>query len=748
MVQLDVLVGQAPSSTVEAEVFGHRRDTGRSRGPGMLKRPDTVNRFADLWALGYQRLVPIIPPGADISANSSLNKRKDARGKAVGVRRHDGDWSGFDWIPYAAEENDCARWHRMGAGVGIKTGQGLIAIDADTLDMTHAAIIRDIIERHCGRLPVRVGNYPKALYLARVSDEYRYTRVEFGERRPDGTLKDRVEILSDKRQFVAFGIHPVTQRPYEWPRELVPYAELPVFAPAVLDALMKELHAALPSAPDIVREGSTNEVNQDALKGKLATIAKAVNNTPNTSDHFPTREKYRDYGYAIKAALPDHPDEAFELYADWCARWTDGENNPDIVEADWRRMKPPYRRGAGWLYELAERYSGGKFTEAEAWFEPIPEDDNPFAEVRAQEMAEKKTDDRTSVYPVLTLDELINRPPPQWLIERYFPSKSVGFVYSDPGAGKTFVILDAGMSIAAGLPDWHGDAIHAPDGGIVLYLAAEGSYGFRNRVKAWMKERSIGAGDLRSFKLIEKTINFMNKEDIDRLLRTIRSVLQGGGSLALVVVDTVSRAMPGADENLQKDMTRFVEACDAVKDTFGCAVVGVHHAGKSGDMRGSTVLRGAGDFVFELTRKKGASMGRLLCEKMKDAPDGWEDAYRFDRVEIEDGESSLVVARGDIGVGPSRSLTPDLAAEVLEAMRAAWEAGEPWSKAPQAKERHAIKRMVADFGFDGVKSEELLMLWEQTGVIEVRTLSAKHRLIGFYVRAEPGQAVQNEGIFG
>jgi hypothetical protein len=46
-------------------------------------------------------------------------------------------------------------------------------------------------------------------------------------------------------------------------------------------------------------------------------------------------------------------------------------------------------------------------------------------------------------------------------------------------------------------------------------------------------------------------------------------------------------------------------------------------------MRGSTVLLGAGDYVLRLDREEGEKVGFLRCEKQKDGPDGWQDAYRF-----------------------------------------------------------------------------------------------------------------------
>ncbi|MGF7008131.1 AAA family ATPase [Aminobacter sp. BE322] len=679
-----------------------------------------------------------------------MGTKQDGRGKTPGTRSRDGLWSGFDWLPYEADTRDLERWHEMGAGVGIKTGNGLIAIDADTMDGDCARIVRDLVEEHLGRLPVRVGRYPKALYLCRTSEPYRYTRVEFGARNDRNALTDRVEILSDGRQFVAHGIHPVTQSPYEWPREIVHFDDLPAFSAAQIDGLMSALQKALPAVAPIVREGASTDVNQEALRGALDTVRKAVEATPNTSDIFPTREAYRDYGYAIKAALPDDQLEALELYHDWCARWTDGDNDPDIVEADWRRMKPPYRRGAGWLYELAEQHSHGAFSLAEAWFDDIdtlPQVElNPFEVAAAKEAQRENTD----VFPLLSIGDLFDRPPPVWLIGRHIPQKSVGFVYSEPGAGKTFITLDMALSIAHGVPTWHGDEINpGTDTPAVVYIAAEGAFDLGDRIRAWLNRRGFADNLSKSFFVLEQTVKFMSADDIAKLVRTLRGVADRIGHPVLVVVDTVSRALPGADENLQKDMTLFAEACDVVSRAFACAVIGVHHAGKSGDMRGSTVLQGAGDFVFRLTRKKGATVGELYAEKIKAAPDGWSEHYRLDTVTVSDGRSSLVVERAEMGVGPRVELTPDIAVAVLRAMDAAWLAGEPWSLAPQASvERRAVRRMVMDFGFDAAKAEELLALWQQTGVIAVETLSAKRRLIGLKVKAAPGHAVQNEDIFG
>ena len=143
--------------------------------------------------------------------------------------------------------------------------------------------------------------------------------------------------------------------------------------------------------------------------------------------------------------------------------------------------------------------------------------------------------------------------------------------------------------------------------GLVIYIAREGLAGLKNRGV----EDSSGSGitgitdDKAAFVLIRAGINFMDEADIGRLLRTLcrGGYGAGRGARSYFSSDTVSRVMPGADENLQKEMTIFVAACDALQETGSRPRLSeCIHAGKSGDMRGSTVLKGAGDFVFKVER--------------------------------------------------------------------------------------------------------------------------------------------------
>ena len=92
-------------------------------------------------------------------------------------------------------------------------------------------------------------------------------------------------------------------------------------------------------------------------------------------------------------------------------------------------------------------------------------------------------------------------------------------------------------------------------------------------------------------------------------------------------------------------MTLFVAACDAVRQRFGATVVGLHHTSRNGNIRGSTVIPGAGDFLVEVRREPGALTGSIFATKIKSAEDGWEQFFRVEKIDLASivPHSSLIV---------------------------------------------------------------------------------------------------------
>lgn len=588
---------------------------------------DKLNYFARFAQLGYNRLVPVVPPDAPISEGSSLFKRvgtsQDGRGKTPGIRGQNGLWFSFDWVPYEADERDTHRWHTMNAGVGIKTGQGIVAIDADTLNEDYAKIIKQTIDELVGPCPIRIGNYPKALYLIRVAGPVPYQRIDFGENiaapgKPPNY--ERVEILSDGRFFVAQGIHPKTLRPYNWIKPIIPLDELPQLAPQQVMQLLHTLRERLPAASAIIKEGGTAEVSQASLRGKTETVRKAVATIPNTSALFPSRESYRDMGYAIRAAVENEHD-AFEIFADWCDRWVDGDNDPGVVAADWGRMKPPYRRGAQWLYELAETHgAGGEFSIGEVWFDDLENPDNPFAEVAAKET-------KPSVlkkFEFLRFNDVVasgltTNPA---LIKGLIDQGAMSVLYGDSNVGKTFVAMDMAFHIGAGLS--YGGLRTSP--GLVAYVAAEGGNGAKKRLVA-LREKYPDANP--NFVLLPASVDLRRPDaDLAPLVTALRGL---GGSVALLVIDTLSRAMAGGDENSSVDMGALVKNFDALRSAIAPAhLMVVHHTGKdkAKGARGHSLLRAATDTEIEVAD------GVIAATKQRDMDKSWTSGFALEVVKL------------------------------------------------------------------------------------------------------------------
>ncbi len=555
--------------------------------------------FADFFALGYRRLVPIVPHDAAISEKSSLALRvgtdQDSRGKAVGVKGAAG-WYGFDWVPYEADEHDLKRWQAMDAGIGIKTGQGLILIDADTPDKEHAALIQQTVVNRLGVLPTRIGNWPKAGYLIRVSAPIKYMRIDFGPLTPKNQPRDRVEILSDGRQFVCHGIHPKTLKPYTWPFPLAPFDQLTVATPQQIIDLLNELRTLLPAAKPIITEGATTEVAQASLRGQLETVRKAVTATPNSSAAFGTREAYRDFGYAIKAALPDEPAAAFDIYSEWCARWEDGTNNPDIVAADWSRMKPPFRRGANWLYELAEQHAPEAFKKVDAFFDVIEEPESLFGN-------EKLPPPLEAPVAIKWVDpaewEGMTPPVRRWIAAGMIPDGEVTLLTGAGGVGKTLLAQQGATAISQGLP-FLGRATTQCK--VMLFLCEDSEDELQLRQRDICLSMGLDLAD------VSANMRIASRKFMDNLLaiwtsnsgamkrtavwQALRDDAVSWGA-KLVVVDTIADTF-GGNEIDRSHVRQFVQAClGKLAQEIGGAVLALGHPSKAGQAAGGDGTSGS-----------------------------------------------------------------------------------------------------------------------------------------------------------
>jgi len=280
--------------------------------------------------------------------------------------------------------------------------------------------------------------------------------------------------------------------------------------------------------------------------------------------------------------------------------------------------------------------------------------------------ASGETTDKVTPLPVLTLGDIAQLPPVEWLVEGLIPEKSLAMMYGEPGCGKTFIALDMALSVAHKAM-WQGQTV---TGGQVVYVAGEGVGGLKKRIAAWHIHKQLDQAA--PFVVVPSAVDLMDETNTEELHLTIQAVADG--PVALVIFDTLARSMSG-DENSSQDIGRAIKAMDGVREAFNCCVMAIHHSGKdnSRGARGSSAILGAVDASMKIERV-GETVS-LVVEKQKDAE--MMDPIWMNTVSVEvttdqlglDIETSLVLDRTDQGPtgGGTKGLRPAQKA-VLDAL--------------------------------------------------------------------------------
>lgn len=116
------------------------------------------------------------------------------------------------WPNYNATPELIAEWPEKG-GIGILTA-ATPAVDLDIRDEILAKQLQDWVCARFGEAPVRIGKAPKRLMVFAAGEPFR----KLSSARFECELGDthQVEILGQGQQFVAYGVHPDTGKPYRW----------------------------------------------------------------------------------------------------------------------------------------------------------------------------------------------------------------------------------------------------------------------------------------------------------------------------------------------------------------------------------------------------------------------------------------------------------------------------------------------------------------------------------------------------
>ncbi len=217
--------------------------------------------------------------------------------------------------------------------------------------------------------------------------------------------------------------------------------------------------------------------------------------------------------------------------------------------------------------------------------------------------------------------DFLRRPRPNWLIKKFLPDRGIAIVYGPRSSGKSFLVLDMAASIVQGKP-WRERKTRKTR---VAYVAAEGAYGFRNRLDALHQN----GADLSNVVIIPAAPNITRALDVEYLIEAIRA----SGGAGLVILDTLAQVTAGADEN-SAQMQLAISAAQQMGNELDAVVIIVAHSGKDAakGVRGWSGIEGAADFILEVIRESGRRSATV--RKLKDDVDGLTFYFDLQQVVI------------------------------------------------------------------------------------------------------------------
>jgi hypothetical protein len=265
-----------------------------------------------------------------------------------------------------------------------------------------------------------------------------------------------------------------------------------------------------------------------------------------------------------------------------------------------------------------------------------------------------------------------------YLVRGIIPREGLIVIWGPPKCGKTFWALDVVMHIPLGW-EYRGRRVAK---GLVVYVACEGERGLAARVAAFRQKHGLEAEDP-DFYLVTTRLDLV--ADHRQLIEDIRAQMPDGALPAAIVIDTLNRSIAGS-ESSDEDMGAYVKAADAIRETFACAVLIIHHCGIDDKRpRGHTSLTGAADAQIAV-RRDDAGLISATVEWLKDGAEGEQTRSRLEVVKLgqdSDGEeiTSCVIEPADGDTVPARHTRPKATGPAKVALdllrRALDDAGEP-----------------------------------------------------------------------
>ena len=221
---------------------------------------------------------------------------------------------------------------------------------------------------------------------------------------------------------------------------------------------------------------------------------------------------------------------------------------------------------------------------------------------------------------------------PKWLVKGLLPEGALVEIFGAPGSGKTFWLLGALCSVAAGLPFAEHPVKQAP----TLYFCGEGARDIKRRIAAWKKKNNVSRPI--PLHVSNKPGDFCDPAFFEKIRKAVLKFRDHHGAPGAIGIDALSRNI-SADINDNAAMAEFIRNIESLKRELGgdTLISWAHHSPHTAPDRslGAIALKGAADVSY-CVETKGTSAVKVTCKKMKDAEEPKPHLFEKDVIHLED----------------------------------------------------------------------------------------------------------------
>lgn len=522
--------------------------------------------------------------------------------------KHPANGDGFKSATKDIEVLKAAWAGRSQLNVGVATGEksGVFVVDIDSAEGEAALASLGVLPE---TLTVKTGK-GRHLYFKWPGEEIITKR---------GILHG-VDVRGDGGYVCGVGTNHYSGSVYEWVNPLEDIAEAPDF---ILNMVLERTQPKHVPVPLNVKKGglSLGYQSEGWTKDKAYDLLSHID---------------PDCGYDewIAVGMGIHAEGlGFDVWDNWSRSGT--KYNQHGMASHWKSFKQGAGISFGTVVKKAQ--DGGWKPQTKKDFIP----DYNFTQSKAEETFDPETGEIHIDEPEQPKEENKEKAKPEGLyyvkakdikrnlvasdfVQGLLGDKQLSVIYGRSNTGKTFFATDLAFHVALG-SKWRDRRVEQ---GGVLYAALEGTSGINNRIVAFRDSLMIMNKDM-PFVVMPCQVDFLRPDgNIEEFIKLIEEAKKDIGSIRLVVIDTLARALMGGDENSGQDMGMLVYHADKIRAVTGAHVCFVHHSGKdeAKGARGHSSLRAAVDTEIEVSRNDGDEFSTVKIVKQRDMEMG-DDLY-------------------------------------------------------------------------------------------------------------------------